>query len=236
MRDILAARLLRQLILHLLWQCPWNISYDISCVCVYRRNFSAICCLSLEYDHLRAYTSRKGECHNNNADDWKPSLHARKNGETPSRHSSAEVNEASNSWKCEGKALSWWQGAESAETLHDPASTAECSHMDCRRLCLGGGSPSFPPFSIFHPARTRLLQHKGLEQHNLIPIRVGQTSWQYAKVWQHKRVRLLLDIYVNHERRNGQLCLSLNGLKHGKQLSTQSLWNKHSSEHLTSFR
>jgi len=103
MRDILAARLLRQLILHLLWQCPWNISYDISCVCVYRRNFSAICCLSLEYDHLRAYTSRKGECHNNNADDWKPPLDARKNGETPSRHSSAEVNEASNSWKCEGK-------------------------------------------------------------------------------------------------------------------------------------
>ena len=29
-----AARLLRQLILHLLWQCPRNISYDISCVCV----------------------------------------------------------------------------------------------------------------------------------------------------------------------------------------------------------
>ena len=34
-----AARLLRQLILHLLWQCPRNISYDISCV---RLNFSAI--------------------------------------------------------------------------------------------------------------------------------------------------------------------------------------------------
>ena len=79
-----------------------HLIYDISCVCV-RMNFSAICCLSLEYDHLRAYTSRKGECHNNNADDWKPPLDARKNGETPSRHSSAEVNEASNSWKCEGK-------------------------------------------------------------------------------------------------------------------------------------
>ena len=38
-----AARLLRQLILHLLWQCPRNISYDISCVCVcVRMNFSAI--------------------------------------------------------------------------------------------------------------------------------------------------------------------------------------------------
>ena len=42
-----AARLLRQLILHLLWQCPWNISYDISCVCVsVRMNFSAICRLA----------------------------------------------------------------------------------------------------------------------------------------------------------------------------------------------
>ena len=39
-----AARLLRQLILHLLWQCHWNISYGISMhlVCV-RTNFSAIC-------------------------------------------------------------------------------------------------------------------------------------------------------------------------------------------------
>ena len=69
------------------YTCCGNVletSHMTSRVCVYRRNFSAICCLSLEYDHLRAYTSRKGECHNNNA-------------ETPSRHSSAEVNEASNS-------------------------------------------------------------------------------------------------------------------------------------------
>ena len=34
MRDILAARLLRQPTLYLLRQCPWNISYMTSRVCV----------------------------------------------------------------------------------------------------------------------------------------------------------------------------------------------------------
>ena len=47
MRDFLAARLLRQPTLYLVWQCPWNISYMTSrvCVCV-RMNFSAICRLA----------------------------------------------------------------------------------------------------------------------------------------------------------------------------------------------
>ena len=51
---ILAARLLRQLILHLLWLCPWNILYRISCV---RITFSALSiALSLEYAPKKSAT------------------------------------------------------------------------------------------------------------------------------------------------------------------------------------
>ena len=117
---------------HLIWHL----------VCVNRMNFSAIGSLSLEYKHLRAYTSRQEECHNNNADDWKQPLDACKMVRHP------HDNEASNNWKCAS-----WQEAESAEeTLHDPyASTEECSRTDSRHQCPGGWPPSFPPSSIFHP-------------------------------------------------------------------------------------
>ena len=39
MRDFLAARLLRQPTLYLVWQCPWNISYMTSRVCVCQDEF-----------------------------------------------------------------------------------------------------------------------------------------------------------------------------------------------------
>ena len=140
-----AARLLRQPILNLLWQCPWNISYDISFVCVCVR----VCVCVLGW--LSQLVPQQ-QC------EWlkttPPCVH--KLVRRPCNMLlMAEVNAASNNnWTCEA---SWRQEAKSAETLHDPASTAECSHMDFRHLCLGGGPPSFPPFSNFHPAKTRVL-------------------------------------------------------------------------------
>ena len=85
--------------------------------------------------------------------------------------------------------------------------------MDCRHLCLGGGPPSFPPFSIFHPAKRRVLTTQrarktqydfGCECHPHLQ-RLGNT----------KRARLLeVDVYLGcfnwKQRRIDCLKMSIN--------------------------
>ena len=75
-----AARLLRQPILHLLWQCPWNISYDISCVCEdeFLSQWLVLCPVS------RICASQSincPKCHNKTGSfEWHPSILAKNNG------------------------------------------------------------------------------------------------------------------------------------------------------------
>ena len=113
MRDILAARLLRQPILYLLCHCPWNISYMTSRVCVLGRLSQLVPQQQCEWLKTTPRCMYKVVRRPLNI------------------LLMAAVNEASHSnWKCEA---SWWQEAESAKqqvVLQDPASTAENSRSN----------------------------------------------------------------------------------------------------------
>ena len=70
----------------------------------------AICCLSLEYDHLRAYTGCKGECHNNDANDWKTALmRVKERWRHPPNFSPGWSQSSLCRRQCEA---GWWQEAE----------------------------------------------------------------------------------------------------------------------------
>ena len=114
-----AARLLRQPILYLLWQCPRNISYSISFVCVRVRARVLGWLSQLVPQQQCEWLKTTPRC-------------VYKMVRRPRNILlKAEVNEASNSnWKCEA---SWWQEVESMKqqvVLQDPASTAAKIHSN----------------------------------------------------------------------------------------------------------
>ena len=143
-----AARLLRQPILYLLWQCPWNISYSISFVCVCVR--VCVCVLGwlsqlvpqqpcewLKTTPRCVYKMVRRPCN---------------------ILLMAEVNAASNNnWTCEA---SWRQEAENVKqqvVLRDPASTAENNHRDYLHRCHAGFRSFLSASSNCHPAKRRVL-------------------------------------------------------------------------------
>ena len=149
------ARLLRQPLLCLLWQ---HLIWHLVCVCV--------CVCQDEFlSHISSCALSQSinwqKCHNKTGSfKWHPSIHAKTTGETVKRSYLIVLHQGLKQLHSK-RAANWNRKKRKAwskqPALHDPASTAECSHMDCRHLCLGGGPPSFPPFSIFHPAKWRAL-------------------------------------------------------------------------------
>ena len=177
-----AARHLRQPIQYLLWQCPWNISYSISFVCVR----VCVCLLGwlsqlvpqqqcewLKTTPRCVYKMVRRPCHI-------PLM--------------AEVNAASNNkWTCE---VSWRHEAESVQqhvVLQDPASTAAKNHSNLTfsvwtwvqytwskrhsfdytlRISLRSTAFQRSLFILFAPSAILqsqgFWQHKGLEKHNTI--------------------------------------------------------------------
>ena len=154
-----AARLLRQLILHLLWQCPRNISYDISCVCVCvsAAIYRLVPCL-----WIRASQSINWQkCHNKAGSfEWHPSIHAKATGETV-RRSYYLLMLQQGLKQLDSKLCSTLKHQEAERIKQTSGSTSSSlygsSRKDCLPQCREAWRSSCSPFSNCHPAKSRLL-------------------------------------------------------------------------------
>ena len=224
MRDILAARLLRQPTLYLLWQCPWNISYMTSrvCVCV-SMIFSAICRLApcfwdmgISKHKRRNATTRP--VHLNSTDlflqkqgvrRWNGAIFSCSTKASNSSTQNAQQIETGRSGKREAK--KWLY---KIQPLWQKIAIGTIFVIVAR---FGAHLALFYPNAILQ--REGFWQHKGLGKHNTSSVASSILTCNGLAT----KARLLLDIYVNHERCNGQLCLSLNDLIQKTAVHTVSL-------------
>ena len=223
------ARLLRQPLLYLLWQ---HLIWHLVCVCVRVSGWSSqpyivLCPVSkhklaeMPQQDRFLWMTPLNSCKNNGWDgETELSSHA------PARPQTARLKhvrhiETPRSAKHEAnnrlyKIWPLWQNVSINIVFISVAKTSPHSCLHC-------------PSAILQ--REGFWQHKGLEKHNTISVASAILTCNGLAT----KARLLLDIYVNHERCNGQLCLSLNGLIQKTAVHTGDAFYEHILSHMMFF-